>query len=901
VLKDHAGDAGADPNGNFVISSKVNVLEVVDGAPISATITLDAKDGRFITRTPIIRKWDRIYIEITDTFGKKFKTVVHVKKRKKIRSRGKGLQLKLICPHQSSNILTRTVSKPNIRSSGHEALTDIMNQLNSPVNRGSKDPEIILTSPFDITNKFGNRLSRATSNNYIFEAVKAEAAIDEIIRREGDVVANGGAFEFHYFRFQSLYNHSTGADLDKVALQVFEQGYKQNGASFTNVPSVTIKKKPYTLAPTNYIETDSNIETELGTNLIAIGHKSAGSYPKNYSIYQGEKDAFRLAKNWDGNLIFYKQGMRVRHLGIFYKAQIDHTSSPGNPPNTTPTLWAADNTFVPSVQYSPLTKSKAQYWINAAGGWIHAALATNSKPAVVDHNIIIKDSRHNRTWVDLAETNSANLTTKNVLNSGQPFDGLRVLCNGTGVGDFAGNDPNGVAKSNNLLEYRGIPGQGGAWYVYRVSQQDDEVYSFREGESWVYRPCQGATSFVDGSGVCQLGTRGSGWVKGAYVVIDINGVALGRFTADAQFDCVHPIKRNSSTNVIELGNEKITPDDTDSNSAVFANFDVGTGPLNFFGGLNFAFPWPRNTNSIPYGTVSLGEQIKLFVFDILNMHQDHTGGREWFGPNVEDYFPIQGFAFFEKFQDLLGGGLLRPGGDYKMNLWLADRSDNVVLIEYTHSHNDVTSPQEAAVAKARIFRGRPGISNWLPVKEIEVLDIFDWRNIIRGGIETADSFDSEGRFRYGFPIPLTPFYTNDSKFHNSEKIHISIDAFRGVKPLVATNVDNPSSKPERNIEPQKIKAEHIVSYHQLKNLVKSSEKIFNFEREEYDVKTTGRCDIAFGDPVYYNDPEIIDITTDGFTNTVKVVANSIIYSISKTAKGPGGFIRSLNLITRIWP
>jgi hypothetical protein len=60
VLKDHAGDAGADPNGNFVISSKVNVLEVVDGAPISATITLDAKDGRFITRTPIIRKWDRL-------------------------------------------------------------------------------------------------------------------------------------------------------------------------------------------------------------------------------------------------------------------------------------------------------------------------------------------------------------------------------------------------------------------------------------------------------------------------------------------------------------------------------------------------------------------------------------------------------------------------------------------------------------------------------------------------------------------------------------------------------------------------------------------------------------------------------------------------------------------------
>ena len=50
ILKDHEGDPGADVNGDFDISKKANVIEFIDGAPISATITLDARGGRFIQK-----------------------------------------------------------------------------------------------------------------------------------------------------------------------------------------------------------------------------------------------------------------------------------------------------------------------------------------------------------------------------------------------------------------------------------------------------------------------------------------------------------------------------------------------------------------------------------------------------------------------------------------------------------------------------------------------------------------------------------------------------------------------------------------------------------------------------------------------------------------------------------
>jgi len=953
-LKDHEGDVGADVNGDFELTRHVNVLEVEDGVPISGKITLNAREGRFITKIPKIQRWDRVYVEITDRKGKQFKTVLHVRKRKKIRT-SSGLELRLTCPHQSSNLLTQTVSKPNIRSSGKDAMTDIVNSIRT--NRGAKDPLAEIKIPFDQVLKNGIRLSEALANDYTFESIKAEQAIKKVLDKEGGVVEAGGAFQFHFGRFQSLYVHPNDADLDKVAIQVFEQGFKDNSGVFNSTPSVTIKKASLITDPkTTLLETDSSLEPEQGTNLIAIGHKASGSYLKDFMKFQGAKDTFRSAKLWVVNRD-YKEGALVVDATTTFECISDHTSSfgnrplssvwlartftksalynagttyskdilvrfgeasyksleagnLGNQPDLSPTKWI-EIFYQVGVDYSPLTKDKAQYWINAGAGWIHANSVNNNLTGVVDHNVVIKDDLHNRTWVDTVEANSGNLAGKNVLKNGQPFDTLRVLVNTTGVGDFAGNDPNNVPFANNIAEYRTDVGQGGPnWFVFRVSRTDDEVFSYREGESWTWQPCDAVGAHVDGAGQCLIGVtpqnRSTVWVKGSYILDKLFGLIgdFGIFTVNQNFTCVHPLARNPGGE-IKLGNEEIIPELGSTTSAVFAEFDPqdisanSRMPYSFYMGLNFAFPWPRNNNAIPHGSVSIGEKIDLPTMDFFNMHLTHEAKREWFGPQVEDYYPIQGFAWFEKvFERQALTNFTKLAGDYNFDLWLVDRNDNKVTMSYVHSVNNIVTPQDTPIGKAKIQRSVPGIATFVGAKQPEILDIFDWRNVVRGGIENTDVFDEQGRYRYA-GLGLTVALPFPSRFSDANLLKLSIDAFRMTKPLVATNVR--TIKPDRNIEPKKLREEEIISYAQLRGFVESSELIFNFQRDEYPLKTQLRCDIPFGDPVYYEDNEVIDETTDGKPNTIKAVANKIIYSISKPAAGPGGFLRTVELVTRLFP
>lgn len=944
ILKDHGADVD--------LTKKWIVIEYEDAYPINAVITLNAKGGRFITTGTIIAKWDRLFLKITDQNGTVITTVVHVEKLEVLRPKGKGLQLKLYCPHQSSNLMKQTVSKPNRRTSGAVAMNDIVDQINA--NRANKDPSIEKVSPFDVTNKWGNRLSTLTSNDYIFESVKADRAIQEIIDREGQPTEGGGSFEFHMFRFVSKYDGTTEADLDVVYLSVFEQGFMtSNGTDFTNIAQVTLTKP--TLASgdrANTLQIDSPQETEKGTNLVGIGDLNSGTYPVDFSIFQGEREFFNSARQWEsgvnydrGNLVEFgsdldgvaetyeciqanlsdgtnsppnlsfwlgrnfdlsayfewQTGLTItknevyRHNKIGYRAEVDHTSNTSNePPN--PDFWQRVS-YAPTVDYSPLTVGRAQYWVNAMGGAKYAA-TDNGRSAVLSPDLLVQDDQHPRTWVDTIQYDPS-LIPSTLLKSGLPYDTLRVLVidqsDGTdrGEGGFSGTDSNGVTFAGNIAEWNGSQTTG-EWLVVGLGGRDpvlvddQEVYDFDEGLSWVKNPRN------------NLGGRFTTWQKGAYYRLTDNVPVIGdnaTWIADAQFECAHPPRWDGTNNRIDMGNTQILGDDVDTggNSAVFIKFnpqDLTKGLLirSRFMGLNFAFPFPRTSNSVPFNPVTVGEQINLEQFDFVNMHLTSKGGREWFGPNVEDYYPIQGFGLYELIRDLqplIGPKLF--AGDYSMGIWLADRRDNMWVIDYSHAHNDVTESSFASFGLRKVYRARPGHSTIVPAQQPEITDIVDPRSIVRGGLYTKDSYDKSGRF------------DNDNTFRDSTTLEYSIDAFRMTKPLVCTNVEEPNAKPERNIEPQKLLYEKIVSYAQLKNLMLANEQILGFRIDRYNLETPGRLNIKWGDPVYYNDPEAVPQTTDSLTNTIKGVAQKIVYSLSKTPDGPGGFTRSVYLATRIWP
>lgn len=529
------------------------------------------------------------------------------------------------------------------------------------------------------------------------------------------------------------------------------------------------------------------------------------------------------------------------------------------------------------------------------------------------------------------------------MKNGLEFDTFRVLVvdpstgiGTVGFGEFSGNDPNGEPLAGNIVEYRDPDyDQTGDFYVFHgtstslegVVNQDQEVYDYEEGDSWTNKPCKPdfalgliADRGVNGVGECKfsvllgggIAPRSTIWEKGAYGLSEKWNEKLGVWFENVAFTCVHSIRWDDIENHIAVGNEDLGrfPDVLDEFGSLNSAVSIEASPLDpfainpFYIGLNFAFPWPRTKNNIPYaGSVtSIGEQIDLESFDLDNMDRSAKGNRTWYGPEVEDFLPIQDFSWFQYFREEaffdpwtgIGGPKLEA--DYSMALFLQDRHDVTIIIEYVHSHNNITNPVSAPISKQRIYRAIPGVSFFVPGQRPEILDIFDWRNVVRGGIYTRDSFDEQNRYK---TLLISRF--GGAQGVVTDKLILEIDGFRMTKPLVVTNADEFDSRDPRNISPQFFQIEKITNYAQAKNYILSQAAISGFRTDRFEIQTPGRCNVAWGDPVYYFDPEAVDETTNGLPNTVRATASKIVYTLSKGVNGPGGFVRTVGLTTRLYP
>ncbi len=950
ILKDHSGDAGADPNGDFDLSNKWSVIEYENAQPQGVTITFNARAGRFLTRIPIIKKRDRIYVEITEKNGNITKDVFHVRTIKRIRGRGKAISLKVICPHQSENLWKKTVSfkRRGKRISGNKAIELIVNDLNA--NKAANDPTIEIPT-FDPVTKTGNRFDRNTANNYFFDATKVDSAVDEIKDIEKQPVEGGGSFEPMYFRFVSKYDHSTGSFLDTVLLSAFEQGFQDDGfGNFTNIPNITlIHPKLGSGNRPNILSLDTDEDPETGTNLIAIGDKASGSWLRDWMLFVGAQDVFNSAKQ-HSNTANYKPGHLVREAGITYEAISSNTgvtppsalnwivrtftkpdlfnivtiyaknalvrfqdiayksltvTNTGNEPGISPDDWTRVF-FVPTTEYSPQTKEHIQYWVNALAGAKHAA-TNNGQTQMIDPNVIIDDPLHPRTYVRFVGTDPLNIPADHLIGGNIPHGYKALVINAstgieTGTGDWAGNDQNNIPFAGNVVQYLDQDFDGtGIWVVFKGKQtlQDQEVFDWEEGLPRVKFPCDGVGSFVGGDGVCNIGSRGVIWVIGSYALFEVPFVGkVGRFVAGRQFECAHSVKFDGGNGRVDMGNEGITDIDDNNNSAVFIKsaptlVQGGIDQNPFYVGFNF-WPglWPLTSNAIPFGPVTAGELINLPTLDLDNMDLTRKSTSEWFGPLSEEYFPFQALAGWMNLaiNDAVLGFLDDLDGDFTIGLWLADIQDNSMVVEFPISRNSKTLPWQADLGKLKTYKGVPGVSVFFAAEEPNPTVAFDTTEVILGAIYTRDSFDTQGRY-----LGLR------SRFKTKNEMKMAIDAFRFIKPLVATNVDEANNKPLVNIETLKIDKSAITSYAQLKNYILGLDQFLNFDDRKFTVEVTNGRKIDFGDSVYLTDPEAINDADDAIPNTVKVVANKITMSLSKTKNGPAGIKKFVQLARRVWP
>ena len=89
----------------------------------------------------------------------------------------------------------------------------------------------------------------------------------------------------------------------------------------------------------------------------------------------------------------------------------------------------------------------------------------------------------------------------------------------------------------------------------------------------------------------------------------------------------------------------------------------------------------------------------------------------------------------------------------------------------------------------------------------------------------------------------------------------------------------------------------VFDYFQLKNIAEAERQKRKFRHVEFEVNTTGKFDVEFGDYFKFKHPRLISnalATGDrGGINYIELVAKRIEYSITKPVDGKGGFLRKI--------
>ena len=227
---------------------------------------------------------------------------------------------------------------------------------------------------------------------------------------------------------------------------------------------------------------------------------------------------------------------------------------------------------------------------------------------------------------------------------------------------------------------------------------------------------------------------------------------------------------------------------------------------------------------------------------------------------------------------------------------MIDSSDNVVYADFNIEFRDHWEDIRVPISSFRIYRGRRpayGLDNaftLIPPKDLGVVNQFEWRNVKFVGIQWMQSYDDYGRFNPSAAIfdDVTPEIFFNTVAGGS--VDLYIDGFRFTKPLLVTS----GQETTRNLEPNFLQRGNITNYWQLLNDAKSQLEIEKFQHKEFNIESSGDdvFDVKFGDSFYLYNNELVDDSDNG-SNTIKLVAKRIEYSITKPQQGPGGLRRRL--------
>ena len=860
-------------------------------------------------------EFDRIRIQCTDLANNsydRFFEIVHILPSQ---TKGEGSLLTIECLGIEYHTQQIHMAKPYYFENSYIVGISVGQIYN--LNRGTRQPELIHhASVYSEALGFGNGLPFYNANNWDF-AVSEDSCYNrwiDLIDRGGQAVEAGGSLPFFELNFLT-------PSINTIHLKLRPSG-----------DNTVIKQiKNSVISGVKVGEQEGILSNPTGTNVLAWGSNDHGTLPIDNSIYDSHFLSFLFRPEWDSALAYSvdakikitpSSSSTTKIAPTHYKCLTAHTSSSGNkPPHANWVAIDMANEFGTSVQYSPWTDDKKTLWSNSGCNPLRNTFTTGGW---IDINCVINEEFWFRTWVDAIATTDAELTALatnySYNNTITKFPrGFRVL--------VKSNDPSGVLEPFPNMVVEVVPSNSigtvkwAKLYSFEQINTKVQVAVIDEGKTYI--------DTIDGTVELPEHT----WT-------DISTESYGN-------DCFHPYTTLPfNTDGIDLVNDITTelvktrskvlditnrPDiilsallpftkNIDSAVAFRANsggitksvFEGASDPTSDYYthniGFTLRFPFPcNNLNGI---TEAVGElyggghattpKFEPATLDIQNMNFTHDGLQGFnHGVSSEDYGQINAVAMWLNYSTTTGG--VELDDEHRFRAWFVDTKDNVVYQDFvlTHSNNweDIILP----ISGFRNYRGRKPIYGYsaivasvIPPKELEVINIFEWRNIKMFGVQLQGVYDKYGRYD-----PGNNLINGDGDSLTWAELlgtnrTLKMDGFRFIKPLLTTSGTNIT----RNLEPDFLQFPDITAYHQLQGACKSQLEIEKFKHKEFNIESSGDeiFDVPFGDSFYLQNAELIiddDKSGEGEDNNIKLVAKRIEYSITKPSAGKGGLRRKI--------
>jgi hypothetical protein len=877
-----------------------------------ASLIIRSMAGNYnVTGSVIFAEFDRIRIQCTDLGGNSYDRFFEVFNIIPSQTKGEGTLLTIECLGIEYHTQQIHMTKPYYFENSYVVALSVGQIYN--LNRGTRQPELIHhTSSYSDSYGYGNGLPMYNANNWDF-AVNEDSCYNrwiDLIDKGGQAVEAGGSLTFYELNFLT-------PDVNTIHLKLRPSG--------SNTSIIQVKNSVVTGVKVG--EQEGMLSNPTGTNVLAWGSGDHGTLPVDNSKYDSHYLGFVFRPEWSNNVNYAQDAIvkvtpTTKVAPTHYKCTQAHLSStssnkPGNAQwyNVWTTVDMGD-VFGDDIQYSPWTDDKATLWLNSG---CNPSKSTFTTGGWIDINCVINEEKWFRTWVDAIANDNFDL---DALASKYSYDGTRdKFPRGFRILVKANNPTGDLANfANMVVEVYPTNSIGGIeWrklYAFEQVNTKAQVAVIDEGKVYTDvitgTPSNPGHSWSDisassyGNDCFHPYTTAPVNTDGVDLVNDIdNKVSV---TRSKMVDSVNrPDITKSGTAPFDTNIDSavaFTADSPDALTSALADASDPTAKYYKNGiGFTIRFPFPCNTENISnsvgdlYGG-GINNKYEPATLDIQNMNYT-SGGLEGFnhGQASEDFGQISAVAMWLNFSQKIGS--LELNDEHNFRAWFVDTKDNVVYQDFVITHSNNWEDIRLPISGFKIYRGRKPIYGWsaviatvIPPKELEVINIFEWRNIKMFGVQYQPQYDKYGRFNPGKNVLESD---GDSvtwgNITGANRV-LKMDGFRFIKPLLATSGTNTT----RNLEPDFMQFPDIEVYHQLQGSCKSHLEIEKFKHKEFNIESTGDeiFDVPFGDSFYlHNDNLVSDDDRPNDSNNIKLVAKRIEYSITKPTGGKGGLRRKI--------